>query len=109
MATNQTPTDRRIQLHGLLETVLGSSRVYYRPPESTKLKYPCIVYNLRTGDTLFANNMPYKFERCYDVTLIRKEADSDLTDKLAMSFPKCRFDRSFTSDNLIHDNFVLYY
>ena len=104
-----TPTNKRHELHAKLEAILGSSNVYYRPPESIKLNYPCIIYSLRSGDALFANNMPYRFTRCYDLTFIRKEADSDLTDEIACGFPYIRMDRSFTSDNLIHDNFVLYY
>lgn len=104
-----TPKERRLELQDKLEEILGSPNVYYRPPESLKLKYPCIIYNLKTGDTLFANNVPYRFTRCYDITFIRKEADSDLTDKIATSFPYIRMDRSFTSDNLNHDTFVLYY
>lgn len=104
-----TPTEKRIELDNKFREILGSSHVYYRPPESIKLEYPCIIYNLRTGDTLFANNMPYRFTRCYDVTYIRKKADSDLTDEIATSFPYIRMDRSFTSDNLNHDTFVLYY
>lgn len=104
-----TPTDKRLELQAKLESILGSARVYYRPPENIKLSYPCIIYNLRTGDTLFANNNPYRFTRCYDLTYIRKDADSDLTDTIAKSFPYIRFDRSFTVENLYHDNFVLYY
>ena len=104
-----TPTDKRLELQEKLEELLGSENVHYRPPENKKLRYPCIIYNIRTGDTLFANNEPYRFIRCYDLTYIHKNADDDFTDRLAMSFPYLRFDRAFTIDNLYHDNFVLYY
>lgn len=30
--------------------------VYFQPPESVKLLYPCIVYKRSAGDTRFADN-----------------------------------------------------
>lgn len=104
-----TPTDRRIELQNKLVEVLGSNRVYYRPPENIKLSYPCIVYNLRSGDAIYANNQTYKFTRSYDVQLIHKTADTDLIERLMFSFPHIRFENSFTFDNLIHENFVINY
>ena len=35
----------RLNLQDKLEEVLGSKQVYFQPPESLKLKYPCIVYS----------------------------------------------------------------
>ena len=104
-----TPSDRRIELQNKLEEVLGSNKVYFRPPESIKLSYPCLVYNLRDGDARFADNAVYKFTRAYDVQLIHKTADTDLIEALMMAFPYIRFESSFRFDNLIHENFVLYY
>lgn len=104
-----TPTDRRIELQYKLEEVLGSNKVYYRPPENIKLSYPCIIYRLRDGDIQYANNKPYTIKRSYDVQLIHKSADTDLIEALIGAFPYIRFENSFIFDNLIHENFVLYY
>lgn len=104
-----TPTDRRIELQYKLEDILGSNKVYYRPPENIKLTFPCVVYRLRGGDIDYADNKPYSFRRSYDVQLIHKSADSDLIDALISSFPYIRFENSFIIDNLIHENFILYY
>lgn len=104
-----TPTERRIELQNKLEEVLGSNKVYYRPPENKKLVYPCIVYNLRNGDTRYADNNSYTFTRCYDVQLIHKTADTEVIEALISSFPYIRLENSFNFDNLIHENFVLYY
>jgi len=98
----------RVELHEAFAAFLGSENVYYRPPESKKLEYPCIVYMPHSGDSQYANNKTYIFHRSYDVQLIYKEADTDLPERFAYKFPKCRFDRSFKTDNLNHDNFVLY-
>ena len=37
--------DRRLQLHEELCSVLGSRNVYFQPPETIKLTYPCIIYS----------------------------------------------------------------
>ena len=52
---------QRIKLHELLVSLLGTRNVYFQPPESIKLSYPCIVYKRSTGDTQFANDIPYTF------------------------------------------------
>lgn len=98
----------RTELQQAFKEFLGSENVYFRPPESKKLSYPCIVYDIRSGDTQFANNKGYIFHRSYDVQIIHKEADTDLIERFAFTFPKARFDRSFKVDNLNHENFVLY-
>ena len=81
--------------------------VYFQPPESVKLKYPCIIYERRTGDTSFADDKPYRFNWCYTITVIDPDPDSELPEKVAM-LPLCKVDRCFTSDNLNHTSFVMY-
>lgn len=81
--------------------------VYYQPPESVKLVYPCIIYERRSGDTRFADDLPYTFTMAYTVTVIDKDPDSDIPLQVA-KLPMCRMDRCFTSDNLNHSVFVLY-
>ena len=98
----------RVELHQELVGFLGSNNVYFRPPESVKLKYPCIIYNVRSGDSQYADNISYIFHRSYDIQIIHKEADTDLIEKFVTAFPKSKFDRSFAVDNLVHENFILY-
>ena len=98
----------RVELHEELVKFLGSNNVYFRPPESKKINYPCIIYDVRAGDSQFADNRTYIFHRIYDVQIIHKEADTDLIERFAYTFPKSKFDRSFKVNNLNHENFVLY-
>ena len=100
---------RRLELHSELEKLLGSKNVYFQPPESFKLHYPCFRYNVDTGDTQYANDMPYIFQRRYQLMYITKDPDDELVDKIAMAFPTIRFDRTYTSDNLNHYVYNLYY
>jgi hypothetical protein len=101
--------DRRLQLQALLEELIGSSNVYFQPPETVKLLYPCIVYRRSVvGKTEYANDKPYHNQVAYDIIVIDKNPDSALLEKVA-SLPMCRYDRHFTKDNLNHDTYKLYY
>lgn len=98
----------RIELQNCLEEIMNSRNVYYQPPESIKLTYPCIVYRLDSADTIYANNHPYRTKRRYQVTLIDKNPDTEFRNKLEC-LPMCKFDRHYTSDNLNHEVFIIYY
>lgn len=98
----------RIDLQNVLEELLGSRNVYYQPPESLKMNYPAIVYSRKTIDNSYANNSVYKQNYAYEITVIDKNPDSEIVNKVS-KLPTCRFDRHFKSDNLNHDVFTLYY
>lgn len=98
----------RIDLQNVLEELLGSRNVYYQPPESLKMNYPAIVYVRKTIDNSYANNSVYKQNYAYEITVIDKNPDSEIVNKVS-KLPTCRFDRHFKSDNLNHDVFTLYY
>lgn len=101
--------DRRLKLHEKLCDILGSRNVYFQPPETVKMKYPCIVYERSDGDTQFANNMPYTFALRYTVTLIGTDPDNPLIKRMATEFETCIYDRHFTSNNLNHEVFKIFY
>lgn len=98
----------RVDLQNTLEELLGSRNVYYQPPESLKMNYPAIVYARKTIDNSYANNSVYKQNYAYEITVIDKNPDSEIVNKIS-KLPTCRFDRHFKSDNLNHDVFTLYY
>ena len=100
--------DRRLKLHNILVEILGASNVYFQPPETIKMTYPCIVYIRNSAKTDFANNFPYQYTKRYEVTVIDENPDSEIPGKVA-SLPMCSFSRHFTSDNLNHDVFNLYF
>ena len=99
---------QRLQLHTLLELLLGSESVYFQPPTGKLMEYPAIVYELDRIDTNHADNKPYTHAKRYQVTVITRNPDSDIPDKVA-ALPTCSFDRSFTADNLNHTAFNLYF
>lgn len=99
---------KRLELHSLLKELLETENVYFQPPASIKMVYPCLVYARNSGDGRFANDALYVNKTRYEVTVIDKDPDSPLVDKLA-NLPMCIFNRHFTADNLNHDTFYLYY
>ena len=99
----------RLDLQDELEELIGNDHVYFQPPESIKLQFPCIIYNLDSGDTQFAMDLPYTFTRRYELMFITKDPDSELIDKIAKTFPMIRFERFYASDNTNHYIYKLYY
>lgn len=102
-----TLEDRRLKLHETLCDILGSRHVYYDPPESITMKYPAIVYSKARINTLRADNIKYLGRVAYTATLIRKDDDDDILDRL-LEMPYTSYDRPFTAQNLHHDTFTVY-
>ncbi len=100
--------ERRLELHSILVNLLGSENVYFQPPESYKIVYPCIVYERSNSNTKFADNLPYKRHKRYTVTVIDYDPDTDLANKVE-NLPLCSFDRFFVTENLNHFVYTLYY
>lgn len=98
----------RLQIQERLEAISDELHVYYQPPASVRLAYPAIVYKLNDIDQAWADDYLYKKDRSYMLTLIYYDPDTDLVEKLLWAFPKLRFDRTYTSDNLYHCVYVLY-
>lgn len=97
----------RVELQEALEDFLGSRNVYYQPPESIKLKYPCIIYEKSRIQQVYADNISYLKHKEYSLTLIYREADSTLSDDLLDSFELISFDRHYKADNMYHDVFTI--
>lgn len=107
MAYSQTK-ERRIQLHQMLVDILGSKNVYFQPPENIKLKYPCIIYKLDNINSNYADNIPYLHKRRYSITVIDRDPDTILKEKIS-DLKACAFERSFISSNLYHYVFNLFF
>lgn len=98
----------RTNLHTVLVNMLGSSNVYFQPPENIKLKYPCIVYERNSMDTRFADNKPYAHKLRYKIIVIDKDPDTKIIDRIK-TLPMCIYDNHYVTDNLNHDVFFIYY
>lgn len=99
----------RLTLHSTLVELLGSSNVYYQPPESKKMEYPCIRYSVNEIDSKYANNKNYVNTKGYILTVISKKPDEEVIKKILDTLPMSSFDRHYVSDNLNHDVIKLFY
>lgn len=100
--------DNRLKLHAIFEEILNSRNVYFQPPESIKMKYPAIVYKRDNIDNRHADDTVYMQKDAYEVIVIDPNPDSIYVRKVSM-LPMCRYERYYTSDNLNHDVFTIYF
>lgn len=77
--------------------------VYYQPPESVKLKYPCVIIKKNPGDTKPADNIKYIYSPSYTLTVIARDPNRTLAEQIFMAFLISRYDQNFVRDNLYHD------
>lgn len=82
--------------------------VYFQPPSNIKMEFPCIVYSRDKITNKHGNNHVYNQNHRYQVIVLDKDPDSEITENLS-KFDKCQFDRRYVSDNIYHDVFTLYY
>lgn len=99
----------RLDLQATFEEILGSRNVYFTPPESVKMQYDAIRYELAGKDLKKASNRLYVFTNCYDGVVITTDPDTTIPDRILASFEMCSFGRPYIVDNLYHYPFTLYY
>ena len=99
----------RLELHEELCEVLGTGNVYFNPPESVRMKYDAIRYELAGKDLKRANDRIYLNTNQYDGVIITTRPDTTLPDDILNHFEMCSFGRPYIADNLYHYPFTLYY
>lgn len=99
----------RLELHDELCEILGSKNVYFQPPASVKMSYPCIRYSTPHSNQKRANNHVYLNTKGYEGVVIDKNPDSEIPDKLLEHFPMCSLGNGYIADNLNHFPFTIYY
>jgi hypothetical protein len=98
--------DRRLELQAYLKTI--TPNVYFQPPSNISMQYPAIVYSRQGLNKQMAANGIYRSKWQYTVTVIDKNPDSPLANKL-LELDYCTFSRQFVMDGLNHISFNLYY
>jgi hypothetical protein len=96
----------RLQLHNVLEEI--TEHVYFQPPTNIDLAYPSIIYERAGSHLEHADNRLYRHLKQYQVTVIDRNPDSDLPDKVE-ELPLSKFDRFYTADNLNHYVYNLFF
>lgn len=96
----------RLELQAVLLEICEN--VYFQPPPDVQMQYPCIVYKRDDEDTKFADGLPYKRMRRYEIKCIDRDPDSGIHEEVA-KLPRCVFDRNYAVDKLNHDVYKLFF
>lgn len=99
----------RLQLHKEFCDILGSDKVFFQPPESLKMSYPCIRYSLAEPDQKYANDRNYLKTNRYECVVIDEDPDSDIASKVLERISMCKLGKPYPADNLNHFPFTIYY
>ena len=100
---------RRLKLHEELQVILKNGKVYFQPPASVKMSYPCIRYKKDTPYVNYAGDNFYNSIERYEITVIDPDPDSNIANEIRSHFKTCAIARTYTSDNLNHTVLTLYY
>lgn len=90
----------------MLIDILGSGNVYYNPPESQKLNFPCIVYNLSYIEQIHADNLSYLDYTTYKITVVSKIPDHPAI-KNILRLPMTKFSTNFVKNGFYHTVILL--
>ena len=96
----------RTELQTLLEVI--TEHVYFQPPENFRMQYPCIVYSRDGTSKDHADNELYRHAKRYQVTVIDRDPDTEISDKVE-ALRYTNFERFFPSEDLNHYVFSVYF
>lgn len=100
--------DQRLKLQALLQGLMGEHKVYYQPPATLTMSYPCIVYELGGSENRYADDIKYNRIRTYQVTVIDRNPDSTFPE-LVEQIPYTEMNSTFVQDSLNHFVFTLHF
>lgn len=96
----------RDDLHEILEKACDN--VYFQPPAELEMEFPAIVYQRDPASAQYADNVPYRYTKRYQITVIDRDPDSPIPDVIGL-MPMCTHNRFFVANNLNHDVFTLFF
>jgi hypothetical protein len=100
--------NRRLLLQTKLEEILGNRNVYFQKPSNLKMEYPCIRYEWDSQSSKYANDVLYAKRKRYKITVIDPDPDSTIHEALEL-LPLCSGPTRYTSNNLNHTVYTLYF
>ena len=101
--------NKRLELHDKLKEIIGNDNVYFQPPASVHLSYPCVIYKVGNGKAKYADGMVYGYINSYELVFIFKKPNIWIIDKVLEALPMCKMSRAYVADNLNHYAFSVYY
>lgn len=100
---------RRLQFDQELRDILGTTNVYFQPPTTLQMKYPCIIYFKTSLPARYANNLVYQYKQGYTVTYVSKDPDDEKPYDILKHFQYAKPDSFYKSENLNHTKLTIFY
>lgn len=100
----RSPTERELLqelLEGVQELYGDEPHVYYQPPESVKMVYPCFIYKLDAVDEVYSSDKPYLYRDDFTVTYVTRDPEPEIVAGLK-NLKQVGYDRHYTAENLHH-------
>lgn len=82
--------------------------VYYEPPSSIQMSYPCIVYHYTNDRDDYADNKRYFANKQYTVTVMDPDEDSLLAERVK-DIPYCSLASRYSTEGLTYWVYTLYF
>lgn len=101
--------DRRLILQNQLEMIPGVKKVYFQPPASVRMEYPCIRFSKGRPKTLRADDKVYQFVQGYELIVIETNPDSKIAQYIIENFQMAEINTAYVSNNLYHTSITLYH
>lgn len=97
------------ELHKLFKDHNIPDNIYYQPPSTVMMDYPCVRYKREDIDSEYADNIKYMKKDKYILTVIDPDPDSLIPDILLNHFNYISFNTQYSADNLNHFVLTLFY
>lgn len=87
---------------------LGIPHVYFNPPESVRLEYPCARFKRSGTYTKNADNRKHAIFDRYDLVYITYDGDDPMVHTILNGFKHIRHASTVSKDGMWNENFVFY-
>lgn len=82
--------------------------VYFQPPPSLQMTYPCIRYSQKDVNTRYADDKKHTDHILYELVVIDYDPDRKLASKLYENLRYTTYDRDYIADNMYHTLLTTY-
>ena len=99
--------EARLKIGAKLQTYCPN--VYYRSPESCKMIFPAIRYEVARLPVDHADNGPYRRSTIFTITVIEQDPDMPIAERIRATMSCCRHDRTYRTGGMVHNVFTVYF
>lgn len=97
----------RLTLHEKLCKIMGNRNVYFQPPTTIKLNYPCIIYHREGPNDRNADNDIYLRKTRYRLTVVDSNPDSPISETIS-KLRYAQWNNNYSTDGLNHFVYTIY-